>query len=404
MLLSSLPIAPFMPCTDDARHAKRQKRAASPAAQQPPPLPPAPELVWPHKNAEKWAPLVERTRAHTTFATAFGFPNDGSWVEARACGSHCAGLPQVLALDCEMCMSEDPVSRERNHKELVRVSVVDGRSGATVLDSLVRPTLPVLDYRSSIHGVKAAHLANVAFTTTHAQAAMAALCCRCTVLVGHALHNDLEALKFRHAVCVDTAMLYELQDEPGATPGLRDLAKACLGKDIQDGAHDSVADAVAALEVAKHALKHGPVAPVARSREGGKHAELFKTLLVHRVPQGVSSAHLAAMFFKLTNVVATAVSEVEMGPQHAAPGVGRHMAPTGKAVATFRTRRHCDLAFEMLAGEATLDKSGRLQKRVYLPNRDYVQVRKMHNQLPKDSSRKGKESGRAPGAAAAAEA
>ncbi|CAN0541607.1 unnamed protein product, partial [Laminaria digitata] len=50
--------------------------------------------------------LVGRTRAHPKFATNYSFDKDASWITASPCGDGCAGLPQVVALDCEMCLSE----------------------------------------------------------------------------------------------------------------------------------------------------------------------------------------------------------------------------------------------------------------------------------------------------------
>lgn len=50
--------------------------------------------------------LVERTRAHPKYTKNYSFETDATWITASPCGEACAGLPQVLALDCEMCMSE----------------------------------------------------------------------------------------------------------------------------------------------------------------------------------------------------------------------------------------------------------------------------------------------------------
>ena len=61
-----------------------------------------------------------------------------------------------------------------------------------------------------------------------------------TVLVGHALDNDLKALKFAHGRVVDTALLYRSNE--GATASLRELAVALLGSE-QEHPHDSVSDA-----------------------------------------------------------------------------------------------------------------------------------------------------------------
>lgn len=50
--------------------------------------------------------LVERTKAHPKYAKNYRFEKDATWIEASPCGDSCTDLPQVVALDCEMCMSE----------------------------------------------------------------------------------------------------------------------------------------------------------------------------------------------------------------------------------------------------------------------------------------------------------
>lgn len=59
---------------------------------------------------------------------------------------------------------QDPLSKSRNGKELVRVSIVQGEDGAALLDTLVKPAHPVVAWRTSIHGVAPAHLNGVMFT------------------------------------------------------------------------------------------------------------------------------------------------------------------------------------------------------------------------------------------------
>lgn len=67
-----------------------------------------------------------------------------------------------------------------------------------LIDTLVNPEAPVVDMRTSIHGISEDDLKNVKFTIRHAQAIMKAYCGEGTVIVGHALYNDLRTLKFAH--------------------------------------------------------------------------------------------------------------------------------------------------------------------------------------------------------------
>ena len=103
-----------------------------------------------------WETLVKLTKAHALYKTSYDFTNrkDSTWIEAVSSNEEvgrkknsktgrlekASSVPQVLAIDCEMCISEDPLTGVRNSKELVRLSVVGGSKGDTVLlDSLVRP-------------------------------------------------------------------------------------------------------------------------------------------------------------------------------------------------------------------------------------------------------------------------
>ncbi|KAG5178617.1 ribonuclease H-like domain-containing protein [Tribonema minus] len=217
--------------------------------------------------------------------------------------ARCSALPQVLALDCEMCETVDDATGARDGKALVRMSIVDG-AGTPLLDTLVAPRGRVVDMRTSCHGITPEHLRDCRFTLAHAQAAVARLCCPGTVLVGHALHNDLQALGMVHERVVDTSFLFALEGEgPSATPSLRDLAKAVLDKEIQSGSHSSVTDAVTALEVAQFALDRGAEAlPLIKRGCGGgkpKNAGMRAQLLVHRIPLGIKAAHLTTAFTKL---------------------------------------------------------------------------------------------------------
>ncbi|CAM9877600.1 unnamed protein product, partial [Hapterophycus canaliculatus] len=190
-IFDGLPISPFvMPGTAAAAaEAAASKEEAQEAAAAVVPA------ATPHPKADVWQVLVDRTRAHPKFAKDYCFDTDATWITASPCGESCAGLPQVVAVDCEMCMSEDPLSKERNGKELLRMSIVRGDDGERLMDTLVRPSNPVVDWRTDIHGVASQHLEGVMFTHRHAQVAISRICCQHTVIIGHALNNDLTALK-----------------------------------------------------------------------------------------------------------------------------------------------------------------------------------------------------------------
>jgi DNA polymerase III epsilon subunit-like protein len=79
---------------------------------------------------------------------------------------------------------------------LIRFSLIS--QNEVLVDSLVNPEQPVVDMRTGIHGITEAEVVGVQFTLRHAQAIMQAYCGEGSVIVGHALYNDLRTLKFRH--------------------------------------------------------------------------------------------------------------------------------------------------------------------------------------------------------------
>lgn len=80
-----------------------------------------------------------------------------------------------------------------------------------------------------------------------------------TILVGHSLENDLLALKIRHDLVIDTAILYRHPRGRSYKTALRVLTRKFLSREIQDSGngHDSVEDARAAMELALLKIKNG---------------------------------------------------------------------------------------------------------------------------------------------------
>jgi RNA exonuclease 1 len=303
-----------------------------------------------------------------------GYATD--WITARKFGPWCASNPQAIAIDCEMCETMDPVTGSVDSKALCRVSVVDAETDEVLLDTLVKPAWPVVDYRSRINGIKEEHLTNVQFTLRHAQAFLMALCSDETVIIGHALHNDFAALKMEHHCNVDSSFLYPVQDAPNATPSLKDIALSVLKKAMPD-THDSVNDARTALLCLKAYLsENGEVAPIIRTLSRAP-----MQLFVHRIPKKCQPTHLATMFLTHTSIQPSEVDEIEF------------LGATGRTHVTFPSSRHADLAFDTLGGKEEADKSGRMQKKVYLQGGGYVRVRKMvYPRLPKQQESPNEES------------
>lgn len=324
-----------------------------------------------------WEALVLKTREHPRYARDYALEMDASWIQARPWGDWCTAngtsLPPVMAIDCEMCQTADPLTGEKDSSALLRVSIVDGMNPSKViLDTLVLPTWPVVDMRSSIHGITEEQLRGVHFTLRHIQAILASLCCDRTILVGHGVSNDLRALRFNHGVVVDTAYLYTLEGEPLACPSLRDVSERFLGTKLGE-MHDSVRDAQASLYAAHFTLKNGVQLPFPRS------GLQLNSLLVHRVPDHCSDQDIFNMVLMQAHVAPMTVSPVTKGGPELDSPAGKNGASsggTGRTTIVFKTKQHADLAFETIPGPNRPDKSNRPQKRVYLKGGGYICIRK----------------------------
>ncbi|KAI0053566.1 ribonuclease H-like protein [Auriscalpium vulgare] len=156
----------------------------------------------------------------------------------------------VAALDCEMVYTTGGF-------RIARVSVVDG-AGKEVFDEFVKMDdgVEVVDFNTRFSGLTPELYASRAVLPLAAvKKALSALISAETILLGHALDNDLRALRLVHLRCVDTVALFV---HPRGWPyrrALRDLTKEHLGRSIQTGdgtvGHSSVEDSVATLDLVK---------------------------------------------------------------------------------------------------------------------------------------------------------
>lgn len=157
-----------------------------------------------------------------------------------------AQVTRVLALDCEMV----GVGKRGDRSILARVCVINS-SGAVVYDSFVAPSEKVTDYRTKWSGVRPANLKGA--TLFEEVKAKVQTLLRGRILIGHAVHNDLEVLGIQHpeADLRDTSRYPPLMKMlPGGRikpRALRHLAEEHLALAIQSAEHCPKEDARAAL-------------------------------------------------------------------------------------------------------------------------------------------------------------
>ncbi|PIK60104.1 RNA exonuclease 4 [Apostichopus japonicus] len=160
-------------------------------------------------------------------------------------GSESAGLTKYVGLDCEM------VGIGPNGKEnmLARVSIVN-QHGLCIYDKFVAPQEEVTNFRSEVTGITSKDLQNADNFSLVQEEVSSILKGR--ILVGHALHNDLKVLFLTHpkSMIRDTSTYKKFKEmSKGNKPKLKKLSEMVLKVRIQEGAHNSVQDAQAAMKL-----------------------------------------------------------------------------------------------------------------------------------------------------------
>ncbi|NXH49218.1 AEN nuclease, partial [Dicaeum eximium] len=181
---------------------------------------------------------------------------------------------KYVAIDCEM-VGTGPQGKL---SELARCSVVN-YEGDVIYDKYVLPELPIVDYRTRWSGITKQHMKN-AIPFKAAQAEILKIL-KDKIVVGHAIHNDFQALKYFHPKdrTRDTSQSPVLKKRARlpirANVSLKNLARHLLHKKIQVGCkgHSSVEDAQTAMELYRlvevqwekelaHSLPPRPPSPV----------------------------------------------------------------------------------------------------------------------------------------------
>ncbi|KAI3398947.1 hypothetical protein diail_8270 [Diaporthe ilicicola] len=178
-------------------------------------------------------------------------------------------VAKAVCFDCEMGYTVYGM-------ELIRLTATSWPDGAELLDVLVQPFGEILDLNSQYSGVFPEDLARAVSWTKDwkptaqqpgerrvlqkvsspevARDLLFSIISPDTVLIGHGLENDLNAMRMVHPKLVDTILLYPHRRGLPIRNGLKVLMELHLNRRIQmQGAegHDSAEDARAAGELAR---------------------------------------------------------------------------------------------------------------------------------------------------------
>lgn len=178
------------------------------------------------------------------------------------CPSSLTSKYRAIALDCEMAggrLGGGLVD------QLIQLTAIDYITGEVLISALVNPTLEIRQWRTNIHGVTHGMVLQATRDGTalrdvfHARELLFSLMNRDTILVGHALHHDLNVLKIAHDRCVDSEMLAKAAINRGQSHGigLKKLCESLMGLSVQRLAnHSCLEDSFAAREAVIYMTSH----------------------------------------------------------------------------------------------------------------------------------------------------
>lgn len=181
---------------------------------------------------------------------------------------------EAVAFDCEMGYTSLGM-------ELIRLTAISWPSGAPLIDVLVRPLGHILDLNSKFSGVSHQQYARGTMhvvqglanhepeiiedvktlkmmnTPIEARALLFKYISPTTPLIGHALENDLKAMRIIHPCIVDTVDLYPHRRGLPYRNSLKWLAGMILGRYIQCSSegHDADEDARTAGDLVKAKIR-----------------------------------------------------------------------------------------------------------------------------------------------------
>ena len=200
-----------------------------------------PGFVVTHKKASK---LVADVKEDEELFGMLATPSDLEWIQKDPDYSNLVGM------DCEMV---DTTAG----KELARVSLVD-HLGRVLYDSVVLPENEVTDYLTQYSGITAKMIRECRTSFKDAQKQVLSFLNEKSILVGHAIDNDLKCLRLIHDRIIDTSDIFPHPNGFPSKHSLVFLLQRVLREALdREGGHDSVDDAKASLRIAMKKMARG---------------------------------------------------------------------------------------------------------------------------------------------------
>ena len=110
-------------------------------------------------------------------------------------------------------------------------------SGQLIYDEFFKPEIEITNYMTQFSGITEEILRNVTKNINNLHEDLGKIMDSDTILVGHSLENDLNAMKVIHERVIDTSVLFMRRN--GSKIKLKTLANQILKRNIQVGSHCS---------------------------------------------------------------------------------------------------------------------------------------------------------------------
>jgi len=225
------------------------------------------------------------------------------------------GLPKrwAVVLDCEMC------GADFNRSELILLSVVDFFTAEVLINSLVKPSVPVMSWRTQYSGVsenmmrEAVAAGNYIDGWQGARALLFQYIDKDTIIMGHSLHYDLDQLRLIHQKVIDSSML--IPKLKSSKHGVQGLSAELLRKQVQRGGrygHDCLEDTLATRELIIWCLRN-PVDFVARKMQSDKERAQAEAEYLLKIEKRAERERLSKEQQEIRGDTREAVGEREFG-------------------------------------------------------------------------------------------